>query len=258
MPGDRTMPHYKLVLLRHGESIWNRKNLFTGWADVALTRKGAEEASKAGNVLRKGGYDFDVVFTNLHKRSLKTVRIVLGALGLGRIPVNKSWRLNERHYGALIGLNKAETARKYGEKQVLLWRRSYGIRPPALSKNDNRYKAIVNSYRSVPVKCIPLSESLADTYRRTVPYWKSDVMPAIRKGRKVLIVASHNSLRSLVKHIDGISNKDIPKFTMPTGVPLVYEFDADMKPVRRYYLGNAADIRKSLARISAQGMPGKK
>lgn len=247
------MAAYKVVFIRHGESTWNRKNLFTGWVDVALTQKGIEEARKAGKELKKKGYAFDAVFTNLHKRSLRTVQIVLGILGLARIPVSKTWRLNERHYGALIGLNKAETAQKYGERQVLLWRRSYGVRPPALLKTDKRYKTIVNTYRIVPKKYIPLTESLADTYRRTVPYWKSAIAPAIKEGRKVLVVASHNSLRSLVKHIDGIPDRAIPEFTIPTGVPLVYELNERMEPKRHYYLGNAAQIRKSLSIISAQG-----
>ena len=247
------MAAYKIVLIRHGESVWNRKNLFTGWADVALTKKGILEAKKAGKMLKKKGYVFDIVFTNLHIRSLKTVQIVLDVLGLNRIPVNKTWRLNERHYGALIGLNKAKTAQKYGEKQVLLWRRSYSIRPPALQMSDKRYSAIVKAYKGVPQKYIPLTESLADTYRRTVPYWKSAIVTAIKEGRRVLIVASHNSLRSLVKYLDKIPDKDILNFTIPTGFPLVYELHGNLKPKRHYYLGNAAEIKKSLAKIAAQG-----
>ena len=247
------MAAYKIVLLRHGESVWNRKNLFTGWADVALTRKGVEEAKKAGETLKKKGYVFDIVFTNLHIRSLKTVRVVLDAMGIRRIPVSKTWRLNERHYGALIGLNKAETAHKYGEKQVLLWRRSYRVRPPALKKSDKMYKAIVNTYGDVPKKYIPVGESLADTYRRTVPYWKDIIVPAIKEGKHVLIVASHNSLRSLLKYLDNIPDKAIPKFTIPTGIPLVYELNESMKPKRHYYLGDPNAIKKSLAGIAAQG-----
>ena len=247
------MAAYKIVLLRHGESVWNRKNLFTGWADVALTKKGILEAKKAGKTLKNKGYVFDIVFTNLHIRSLKTVQIVLDVLGLNRIPVKKTWRLNERHYGALIGLNKAETARRYGEGQVLLWRRSYRVRPPALAKTDKRYKAIADAYSEVPKKYIPLAESLADTYRRTVPYWKSTVVPAIKDGKHVLIVASHNSLRSVVKYLDRIPDKHIPKVTIPTGIPLVYELDENMKPKRHYYLGDAVQIKKSLEMISAQG-----
>lgn len=251
------MAAYKVVLIRHGESTWNRKNLFTGWMDVALTKKGADEAKKAGKVLKEKRYAFDIVFTNLHRRSIKTAQIVLDTLGLNKLPVIKTWRLNERHYGALIGLNKAETAQNYGDKQVLLWRRSYSVRPPVLSKADKRYRAIADTYRGVPTKYLPLTESLADTYRRTVPYWKSTIIPAIKKGKKVLIVASHNSLRSLVKFIDRIPDKDIPEFTIPTGVPLVYELDENMKPKRHYYLATAAEIKRSLRSIAAQGKAGK-
>lgn len=244
---------YKVVFVRHGESTWNRKNLFTGWVDVPLTGKGVGEARNAGNVLKDKGYVFDVLFTNLHKRSGKTASIIMGILGLRRIPVEKSWRLNERHYGALTGLNKAQTAKKYGERQVLLWRRSYGVRPPALAKSDERYKRIVRTYPGVPRRYIPLGESLADTYRRSVPYWRDSVVPAIKAGKRVLIVASHNSLRSLVKHIDHISDKAIPGFTIPTGVPLVYEFDGKLRPRRHYFLGDTSEIKKSLASIAAQG-----
>lgn len=251
------MATYKVVLLRHGESEWNKKNLFTGWMDVALTKKGADEAKKAGRALKDKRYAFDIVFTNLHRRSIKTAQIVLDTLGLNKLPVIKTWRLNERHYGALIGLNKAETAQKYGDKQVLLWRRSYSIRPPALLKTDRRYKVIADTYRDMPKKYFPLTESLADTYKRTVPYWKNTLIPAIKGNKKVLIVASHNSLRSLVKFIDKIPDKDIPEFTIPTGVPLVYELDGNLKPKRHYYLATAAEIKKSLKSIAAQGKAGK-
>ncbi len=247
------MAAYKVVFIRHGESTWNRKNLFTGWADVPLTRKGVAEAKKAGKELKKKGYTFDAVFTNLHKRSLRTVQIVLGILSLARVPVSKTWRLNERHYGALIGLNKAETAEKYGEKQVLLWRRSFDVRPPALSRSDKRYVQILKSYPAVPKRLVPVSESLSDTYDRAVPFWEKKIVPAIKKGKSVLVVASHNSLRSLVKHIGKLSKKDIVEFTIPYGIPLVYEFDSSMRPKRHYYLGDAGQIKQTLSGMAAQG-----
>ncbi len=246
------MAAYKVVFVRHGESTWNRKNLFTGWADVPLTRKGVAEAKEAGKELKRKGFDFDVVFTNLHRRSLETVRVILAVLGL-KIPVRKTWRLNERHYGALIGLNKAETAEKYGEKQVLLWRRSFDVRPPALSRSDKRYVQILKSYPDVPKRLVPVSESLADTYGRAVPFWEEKIVPAIKKGKSVLVVASHNSLRSLVKHIGKLSKRDIVEFTIPCGVPLVYEFDVSMRLKRHYYLGDAAQIRQTLSGMAAQG-----
>ncbi len=250
------MAAYKVVFIRHGESTWNKKNLFTGWVDVPLTEEGIEEAKQAGSELKKNGYFFDVAFTNLHKRSLKTLQLVLGTLGL-KIPVEKSWRLNERHYGALIGLNKAETAKKYGDKQVLIWRRSYSVRPPALKRTDKRYLDIANAYHGVPQKYFPLAESLADTYKRTVPFWSGFIVPEIRAGKRVLVVASHNSLRSLVKYLDNIPEREIPGFTIPTGVPLVYELDERMKPIRHYYLGNEEEIKKSLENIASQGKAGK-
>lgn len=244
---------FRLVLLRHGESLWNKKNLFTGWANVPLTAKGREEARKAGLLLKKEGYKFDIAFTNLHARSQKTAEIVLQVLGLAKIPVRKSWRLNERHYGALIGLNKAETAKKYGDEQVHVWRRSYSARPPALAPGDKRHLEIARTYPEVPKKFLPLAESLDDTYRRSIPFLEQEILPLVKSGRRVLVVASHNSLRSLVKHLDKISEKEIPEYTIPTAVPLVYELDRRLKPIRHYYLGDSAEIRKSLADIAAQG-----
>lgn len=228
----------KLVLVRHGQSIWNKKELFTGWADSGLTKKGVEEAKEAGKILKHNKYAFDVVFTNLHKRTLKTLYIILKELNL-KVPVYKSWRLNERHYGALQGLNHAFMEKKFGKKQVRLWRRSYSIKPPLLKKSDKRYIRMLRTYKGVPKKDFPLGESLKDTVKRFLPCWREEIKPAIKKGKKVLIVASHNSLRALVKHLDKIPDKDIPHFTLPTGAPLVYELDKDLKPVRHYYLREA-------------------
>jgi 2,3-bisphosphoglycerate-dependent phosphoglycerate mutase len=246
------MPVYKVVLLRHGKSAWNEKNLFTGWYNPSLTDEGVMQAKKAGTELKKSGYKFDMVFTNLHKRTLQTLKQVLLVLRQKPI-VEKSWRLNERHYGALIGLNKAETAKKYGEKQVFLWRRSYSVRPPMLQKSDKRYKKISAMYKDVPKENMPLAESLRDTYKRTLPYWNNTIVPAIKSGKKILIVASGNSLRSIVKHLDKIPDNAIPEFTIPYSVPLVYEFGKDMRPIRHYYLGSESEIKKTLQGMAVQG-----
>ncbi len=243
----------KLVILRHGESTWNRKNLFTGWTDVGLTKKGIEEASNAGKILEWKGYKFDVVFTNLHRRSLETLKPVLKELGQAKIPVHKSWRLNERHYGALQGLNKSEMAKKFGEKQVLLWRRSYDVRPPALKTSDRRYRAMLAAYPELDKKYFPVAESLKDTYKRTIPFWKSEIAPELKKGMRVLIVASGNSLRSLIKHLDKVPDTEIPKLNIPTGIPLVYELNSKLKPIRHYYLGNPSEIRSAIEKVAAQG-----
>ena len=242
----------KLVLLRHGESTWNRQNRFTGWTDVGLTEKGIREAKDAGKALKKHGYGFDAAFTNLHKRSINTLNIVMQELGT-HLPVKKSWRLNERHYGALQGLNKAEMARKFGEAQVLIWRRSYSTRPPELKKSDNRYKKICGAYPEVEKKYVPVAESLKDTVRRFLPYWKASIAPSVKEGRKVLIVASHNSLRALAKHLDKIPDKDIPHLNIPTGIPMVYELDAKLKPLRHYFIGDKRQIEKKLQAVAAQG-----
>ncbi len=247
----------KLVILRHGESTWNKKNLFTGWTDVGLTKKGVAEAREAGKTLKRKGYRFDVAFTNLHKRTLGTLRVVLKELRQARIPVKKSWRLNERHYGALQGMNKAKIAKKFGEKQFMLWRRSYSVRPPALKKSDRRYRAMLATYKGVDKKHFPLAESLKDTFKRTLPYWKNEIVPEIKSGRKVLIVASGNSLRSLVKHLDKVPDAEIPKLNIPTGIPLVYELGASLKPLRHYYLGNQAEIRSAIEKVAAQGKAAK-
>jgi 2,3-bisphosphoglycerate-dependent phosphoglycerate mutase len=242
----------KVVFLRHGESTWNRKALFTGWANPPLSSAGIERARKAGETLKKKGYSFDIVFSNIHQRTLKTANIVLGVLGL-RLQIEKTWRLNERHYGALIGLNKPKAAEEYGDKQVLLWRRSYNVKPPMLKKTDKLFKAIAASYPDVPKKDFPLGESLADTYKRSVPYWKKVIVPAIKSGKRVLVVASHNSLRAVIKYVNHISNEDIAEFTIPYGIPLVFEFDENLNPKNHYYLGTAAEVRKTLASIASQG-----
>jgi 2,3-bisphosphoglycerate-dependent phosphoglycerate mutase len=246
------MPNYKVVFLRHGKSSWNEKNLFTGWWNPQLTSEGIAEAKQAGIEMRQRNFMFDIVFTNLHRRTLQTLKEVLNVLNQ-HPPILKTWRLNERHYGALIGLNKAETAKKYGEKQVYIWRRSYSIRPPSLTKGDSRYKKIAAMYKEVPLKDFPLTESLKDTYKRTLPFWKNTIVPAVKSGKKVLIVASGNSLRSIIKYLDKISDKDIPEFTLPYSVPLVYVFDKSMKPIKHYYLGDKSEINRTLSSMASQG-----
>ena len=242
----------KLALLRHGESTWNKENRFTGWTDVPLTEKGVKEAKDSGKVLKKEGYDFDVVFTNVLKRATKTTKIVLKEMNLD-IPVHESWRLNERHYGALQGLNKAEMAEKFGEEQVLKWRRSYDIRPPALTKDDERYSGNDPKYKGLNEKDIPLTESLKDTIVRVLQYWKNTIKPELKSGKKVLVSASGNSLRALVKIIDNISNEGIVHFNIPTGIPLVYELDENFKAVKHYFLGDPKEIEKKMEVVAAQG-----
>ena len=236
---------YKFVLLRHGESTWNKANRFTGWTDVPLTEKGREEAKDSGKILKKEGYVFNVVFTNVLKRATETTKIVLGGMNLESIPVHESWCLNERHYGALQGLNKAEMAAKFGEEQVLKWRRSYDIQPPALTKDDKRYPGNDSRYKGMDEKDLPLTESLKDTVARVLPYWKDKIVPELKAGKKVLISASGNSLRALVKIIDDIPNEEIVHFNIPTGVPLVYELDKNFKAVKHYILGAASLVLKS-------------
>jgi 2,3-bisphosphoglycerate-dependent phosphoglycerate mutase len=241
---------HKLVLLRHGESDWNRENRFTGWTDVDLSPKGVEEARAGGRLLQAGGYRFDLCFTSLLKRAIRTLWISLEELDQMWLPVEKSWRLNERHYGALQGLNKAETASKFGEEQVLVWRRSYDVPPPALEPSDPRYEGDDPRYAGVEV---PRTECLKDTVARVIPYWSSAIAPAVRAGRRVLIAAHGNSLRALIKHLDNLSEAEIVPLNVPTGAPLVYELDADLKPLKRYYLGDAAEIERRIAAVSAQG-----
>lgn len=246
-------PAQKLVLLRHGESDWNRENRFTGWTDVDLSKRGLEEAHNAGRLLRSDGYVFDLAFTSVLKRAIRTLWIALDEMDLMWIQVENSWRLNERHYGALQGLNKAETAAKFGDQQVLLWRRSYDTRPPSLEAGDARNPAADPRYAQLAKAQVPLSECLKDTVERVIPYWNETVVPSMRAGRRVLIAAHGNSLRALVKYLDGISDEDIVGLNIPTGVPLIYELDAALKPQRHYYLGDAQEIARRIAAVSAQG-----
>jgi len=243
-------PPLRLVLLRHGESDWNRENRFTGWTDVDLSAKGIEEARAAGRSLAAAGLRFDLAFTSVLKRAIRTLWIGLEELDQMWLPVEKSWRLNERHYGALQGLNKAEMAAKFGEKQVLVWRRSYDTPPPPLEKNDSRYEGSDPRYAGVMV---PRSECLKDTVARVIPYWNSAIAPAVSAGRRVLIAAHGNSLRALVKHLDNISDADIMPLNIPTGIPLVYELDERLKPIKHAYLGDPAEIEKRIAAVAAQG-----
>ncbi|MFH2138703.1 MAG: 2,3-diphosphoglycerate-dependent phosphoglycerate mutase [Candidatus Omnitrophota bacterium] len=247
------MSNIKVVLLRHGESVWNKENKFTGWTDVDLSEKGLEEAKTAGVVLKKEGYTFDIAFTSVLKRAIRTLWITLDGLDLMWIPVYRNWRLNERHYGALQGLNKAETAAKYGDEQVLVWRRSYDIPPKALGKSDERYPGNDPRYQDMDEKDIPLTECLKDTVARFLPYWHQTIAPAIKSGKKVLIAAHGNSLRALVKYLDNISDDEIVSLNIPTGVPLVYELDEDLKPIKHYYLGDQEAIQKAMAAVANQG-----
>ena len=244
---------YKLVLLRHGESVWNKENRFTGWTDVGLTEKGEQEAIEAGKILKAEGYVFDVAFTSVLERATRTLDLVLEEMGLTDILINKSWRLNERHYGALQGLNKAETAKKEGEEQVFLWRRSYDIRPPALTEYDERYPGKDLLYKDLKKEDIPLGESLKDAEARFLPYWDKKITPVIKSGKKVLISGHINSLRALVKKIDNISPKEIPKLNIPTGIPLVYELDENLKPIKHYYLGDPEEVKKRIKIVVQQG-----
>jgi len=240
----------QLVLLRHGESDWNRENRFTGWTDVDLSAKGVEEARAGGRVLRAEGLRFDLAFTSVLKRAIRTLWIALEELDQLWLPVEKSWRLNERHYGDLQGLNKAEMAAKFGEQQVLVWRRSYDTPPPPLAKGDARYEGRDPRYAGVTV---PQSECLKDTVARVIPYWESAIAPAVRAGRRVLVAAHGNSLRALVKHLDRMSDADIMGLNIPTGIPLLYELDAQLQPKSHRYLGDAAEVEKRIAAVAAQG-----
>ena len=227
---------HKLVLLRHGESVWNRENRFTGWTDVDLSHAGREEALAAGRLLQQGGYTFDVAFTSVLKRAIRTLWIVLDEMDLMWIPVHRSWRLNERHYGALQGLNKAETAQRASAEQVHLWRRSFDVQPPALDPDDERHPRFDPRYAALPPRELPATESLKDTIARVLPYWQSAIVPELRQGKRVLIAAHGNSLRGLVKHLDAIADADIPAVEIPTGRPLVYELDGELRVADRYYL----------------------
>lgn len=243
----------KLVLVRHGESEWNRLNLFCGWTDIDLSEKGIMEATRAGEVLKKEGYIFDVAYTSVLKRAIRTLWIIMDKMDLMWIPVINSWRLNERMYGALQGLNKAETAAKYGDEQVLIWRRSYDTPPPAVEKNDARYPGNDPRYHDVKVADIPQTECLKDTVARFLPFWFETIAPAIKSGKRVIIAAHGNSLRALVKYLDNISDEATLKLNIPTGVPLVYELDDDLKPIKHYYLGDAEEIQKAIDAVANQG-----
>lgn len=239
---------HKVVLLRHGESLWNRENRFTGWTDVGLTERGVEEAKEAAHLLTDGGYTFDVAFTSVLSRAIKTLWVVLDGMDLMWIPEHKSWRLNERHYGALQGLDKAETAALHGDAQVQIWRRSYRVPPPPLEPDDERAPAKDPRYPDLEPSELPLTESLEDTVKRFLPYWNETIVPAIRSGQRVLIAAHGNSLRALVQHLDHMSEEDVIDLNIPTGIPLVYELDDDLKPVRHYYLGDP----EAAAAVAAQ------
>jgi 2,3-bisphosphoglycerate-dependent phosphoglycerate mutase len=243
---------HTLVLLRHGESTWNKENRFTGWTDVDLTETGREEAARAGDLLKDGGYVFDVVYTSVLTRAIKTMFIALDRMKQLWIPVVKSWRLNERHYGALQGLNKAETAAKHGEAQIKIWRRSYDIPPPPLAPDDERHSSHDPRYASLKPSDLPATECLKDTVARFLPLWHEEIAPAIRHGRRVLIAAHGNSLRALVKYLDNIPDDDIVELNIPTGIPLVYELDDDLKPLRSYYLGDPEEAKKAAERVAAQ------
>ena len=238
------------MLLRHGESQWNRENRFTGWVDVELSPKGIEEARAGGRLLREAGYRFDAAFTSVLKRAIRTLWIALEELDQVWVPEEKHWRLNERHYGALQGLNKSEMAAKYGEAQVLAWRRSYATPPPPLAEDDERYEGKDPRYAGVQV---PRSESLKDTVARVMPYWDSTIAPAIASGKRVLIAAHGNSLRALIKHLDELGEAELVGLNVPTGIPLVYELDRSLRPVRHHYLGDAAEVARRIAATSAQG-----
>jgi len=243
----------KVVLLRHGESDWNKENRFTGWTDVDLSEKGMAEAHAAGRLLLAEGFTFDLAFTSVLKRAVRTLWIALDEMDLMWIPVINSWRLNERHYGALQGLNKAETAARHGEDQVKLWRRSYSIPPPALEESDPRYPGHDPRYAGLAKADVPKTESLELTVRRFLPYWHSDIAPALTAGKRVLIAAHGNSLRALVKYLDNISEADIVELNIPTGVPLVYELDPDLKPLQHYYLGDQEAIKAKMDAVAKQG-----
>lgn len=244
---------YKLVLLRHGESVWNKENLFTGWTDVDLSEKGVQEAKEAGHVLNEERYTFDLAFTSVLKRAIRTLWIALDEMDLMWIPVIRDWRLNERHYGALQGLNKAETAAKYGEKQVKVWRRSYDVRPPALEPDDPRYPGHDPRYRCLTKGQLPLTECLKDTVVRFLPAWQEAITHEVRSGKRVLITAHGNSLRALVKYLDNVSDEEIIGLNIPTGMPLVYELDDDLRPLRHYYLGDPERIQQAMEAVASQG-----
>lgn len=243
----------KLVLLRHGESTWNKENRFTGWTDVDLSEKGHEEARAAGQLLKENGFKFDIAYTSVLKRAIRTLWTVLDELDQMWLPVEKSWRLNERHYGGLQGLNKAETAAKHGDQQVLVWRRSYDIPPPALEMNDQRHPRFDPRYKDVRPEDLPATEALKNTVDRFVPYWKESIVPDLNAGKNVLITAHGNTIRALIKYLEDMPNEEIVELNIPTAIPLVYELTDDLKPIRRYYLGNQDEIAAKMASVANQG-----
>jgi 2,3-bisphosphoglycerate-dependent phosphoglycerate mutase len=247
------MMMHKLVLLRHGESVWNRENRFTGWTDVDLSERGREEAREAGRLLREGGHAFDLAFTSVLKRAVRTLWIALDEMDLMWLPVRNSWRLNERHYGALQGLNKAETAAKFGDEQVKIWRRSYDIPPPPLDPADARNPRSDRRYASLAPAELPLTECLKDTVARFLPLWNEAIAPEVRAGKRLLIAAHGNSLRALIKYLDDVSERDIVELNVPTGIPLVYELDAGLRPLRHYYLGDPQHVAAAVQAVAAQG-----
>lgn len=243
---------YTVVLVRHGESDWNKENRFTGWTDVDLSEKGIAEANEAARLLIEGGYTFDVAFTSVLKRAIRTLWIILDQMDLMWIPVFRTWRLNERFYGALQGLNKAETAEKFGEAQVKIWRRAYGTPPPPLTEDDPRYPGNDRRYKDIYPALLPKTECLKDTVDRFLPYWFENIIPEIRAGKRVLIVAHGNSLRALVKYLDNVSEEEIVELNIPTGVPLVYELDENLKPIKSFYLGDPEAVKKAMEAVAAQ------
>jgi len=244
---------HKIVLIRHGESTWNKENRFTGWTDVGLTETGKEEALTGAKFLKKEGYTFDVAYTSVLKRAIKTLWIVLEEIDLMWVPVHRSWRLNERHYGGLQGLNKSETAEKHGEEQVKVWRRSYDIPPPELETKDERFPGHDPRYKHLPSSVLPKTECLKDTVDRFLPYWEDTIAPAVKDGKKVLIVAHGNSLRALVKYLDNISDAEIVELNIPTGIPLVYELDENLIPIKHYYLADEETLKKAIEAVAGQG-----
>jgi 2,3-bisphosphoglycerate-dependent phosphoglycerate mutase len=244
---------YKIVLIRHGESTWNLENRFTGWTDVDLTDTGMQQAKQAGKLLKEAGYEFDVAYTSVLKRAIRTLFLALDEMDRTWLPVMKHWRLNERHYGALQGLNKAETAKKFGDEQVLIWRRSYDTPPPALEASDPRCERGDLRYAKLKAEEIPLTECLKDTVERVIPFWKESCEPAIKASKRIVIAAHGNSIRALIKYLDGISDEAIVNLNIPNGIPLIYELDANLKPIKNYYLGDADAAAKAAAAVASQG-----
>ncbi len=244
---------YKIVFIRHGESLWNRENRFTGWTDVDLSEKGLQEASSAGKLLKQEGFTFDIAFTSVLKRAIRTLNIILDEMDLMWLPVNKSWRLNERHYGAFQGLNKSEMAEKIGEEQVLIFRRSFDVPPPALEMTDERFPGNDPRYNALPKEDLPLTECLKDTIERAIPFWNNEIVPQIKSGKNIIVAAHGNSLRAIVKHLDNIPNDEIVSLNIPTGIPLVYELNEDLTPIKHYYLGDQDAINAAMHAVASQG-----